>query len=64
MGNAESSAGFSDFMTGFDQGISKVPIIGNMFDLSKGSVGLLDTLTKPNNLMLIGGAVLVIMVLK
>ena len=64
MGNAESSAGFSDFMTGFDQGISKVPIIGNLFSFQKQSIGLLDTLTKPNNLMLIGGAVLVIMVLK
>ena len=64
MGNAESSAGFSDFMNGFEQGISKVPVIGNLFSFGQGSVGLLDTLTKPNNLMLIGGAVLVIMVLK
>ena len=64
MGNEQSTAGFNDFMTGFDKGISSVPIIGNLFSFQKQSIGLLDTLTKPNNLTLIGGAVLVIMVLK
>ena len=51
MGNAQSDQGFLDFMGGFKEGFSSVPIVGTVFDAATGGSG--------SKMLLIGGAVVV-----
>ena len=51
MGNAQSDQGFLDFMGGFKEGFSSVPLVGTVFDAATGGSG--------SQMLLIGGVVVV-----